>query len=377
MKKIGFIAILILLFYHIGNGQPKETKPKPGKIPFIVDIKGNIDKGNVVKLSTLGKQLQYIPLETKPECSIGKVYKVESNESYIFVNSFQKLFQFDKNGTFIRQIGTQGRGPGEYLSVQDFCIDNRKKEVLIISTGRLMTFGFDGKYKRSDNISFRPAQIILRDTNSIIYHLWNQAIVDKDVVPDSWVITDRQGKIKSKIPNSLVRVSKMGIIVGKTPFYLFNNSIHFMEFGVDTLYYFVENQKRPYAIIDLGKYKMNPDPSIPLAAREQINKELSTKLWINNIVENNKYLFIELCWGLSNSFLHVIYDKNSSETKVLSDKLFSNDFDGGCGFWPEQIINDNIFIDYIDAFDLMKGPLPSKLKGKINESSNPVLLLVR
>ena len=236
MKRFLLTSTLILIFHSISVCQSNKAKTNTPKPPFIIDIKGNIDKGKVIKLSSLGKHLQYIPLETRPECTIERIHKVELNESYIFVNSFQKLLQFDKNGNFIRQIGSQGRGPAEYLSVIDFCVDNEKKEVLIISSGRLMTFDFDDNFKRSDNISFRPAQILLKDINSIMYHLYNITTVAKDVVPDSWVITNRQGKLLYNIPNSLKRVSKMGIIVGVTPFYLFNNSIHFMEFGIDTLY---------------------------------------------------------------------------------------------------------------------------------------------
>ena len=202
MKRFLLTSTLILIFHSISVCQSNKAKTNTPKPPFIIDIKGNIDKGKVIKLSSLGKHLQYIPLETRPECTIERIHKVELNESYIFVNSFQKLLQFDKNGNFIRQIGSQGRGPAEYLSVIDFCVDNEKKEILIISTGRLMAFGFDGKFKRSENISFRPAQIILKDTNSIMYHLYNN-LVSKNIDPDSWVITDRQGKIKSKIPNSL------------------------------------------------------------------------------------------------------------------------------------------------------------------------------
>jgi hypothetical protein len=379
MIRLLLTPILILLFYDIGAGQSYRAQTDPARTPFLIDIEGNINNKKNIKLSSLGKELQYIPLETRPECLINEIYKVEINESYIFVSAFTKLLQFDNNGVFIRQIGSQGRGPAEYLSVKDFCIDNEKKEVLIISTGRLMTFSFEGKFKRSDNISFRPAQVILKDPNSIMYHLFNITTVAKDIDPDSWVLTDRQGKILYKIPNSLKRVSKLGIIVGDTPFYHFNNSIHFMEFGVDTLYYFVENQKKPYAIVKLGKYKMDPDPTIPLAydAREKLDKELSTRLSINNIIEDNKYLYIELRWGISDSFLHAIYDKSTSETKVLSESFFSNDINGGQGFWPKQVINDHILINHIDAFDLLKTPLPSKLKGKINESSNPVLIVLK
>ena len=42
------------------------------------------------------------------------------------------IFLFDKNGKFIRIIGTQGRGPNEYINFVDFSIDN--DSIFILST---------------------------------------------------------------------------------------------------------------------------------------------------------------------------------------------------------------------------------------------------
>jgi hypothetical protein len=173
MNRLLLTPILVLLFFSRSAGQSYRAQMDAVRTPFLIDIEGNISNRKKIKLSSLEKEILYIPLETRPECLIDEIYKVELNESYIFVSAFTRLLQFDNNGIFIRQIGSQGRGPAEYLSVKDFCIDNERKEVLIISNGRLMTFSFDGKFKRSDNISFRPAQVILMDPNSIMYHLFN------------------------------------------------------------------------------------------------------------------------------------------------------------------------------------------------------------
>jgi len=77
----------------------------------------------------------------------------------------------------------------------------------------------------------------------------------------------------------------------------------------------------------------------------------------------------------------------------LTESAFSNDIDGGVNFWPEVIINDTIMVDYVDAFDLLqhlnnvkeahrnvnrgKYEKLMKLKERIDENSNPVVMIVK
>ena len=67
-----------------------------------------------------------------------------------------------------------------------------------------------------------------------------------------------------------------------------------MEFACDTLHYFRDNEKRPYAIFKFGNLKMEPDPLIIQSQKEKISKELFKKFWINSIHENNDFLFLKL-----------------------------------------------------------------------------------
>jgi hypothetical protein len=73
----------------------------------------------------------------------------------------------------------------------------------------------------------------------------------------------------------------------------------------------------------------------------------------------------------------MVFNKKTNEITFPKDNSFVNDINGGVPFWPEEITNENILIDYIDAFDLLKHPLPISLRGKITESSNPILLILK
>lgn len=49
--------------------------------PYVIEIGTNYHNVKPILLSTFGKKITYIPLETKPECLIQRIYKVELSDS--------------------------------------------------------------------------------------------------------------------------------------------------------------------------------------------------------------------------------------------------------------------------------------------------------
>lgn len=370
MEKIKIILFAILLIIYPKFNFLIYGQIKIAETPFNIDIKDNIKNIKAIKLSIIGKELKYIPLETTPVCLIHHIYQVEFSESYIFIHDHDRILQFERNGKFIRQIGSTGRGPKEYYNIKDFCIDEQKKEIFIISTPQLLSiFDFDGNFKYAYKLSEMITQIILKDKNNLMYHLRNSPGSNNP----SWIITNKKGITLAKIKNNLSRINRPGLTILSSPLYSFENSIHFMEFGIDTLYYFNNNVKKPYAIFYMGDLKLDPDPpSITIKNRDQ----LSAKLWVGSVKENDEFLFMKLFRGWSTGYFTAIYSKKTNSVTFLKDDVFVNDLHGGAPFWPKQIVNDNTLVDYIDAFDLLKYIVPSDLRRKISESSNPVLMIL-
>jgi len=79
-----------------------------------------------LKLSELFANVTPIVLETTQQSLIGKIDKVVVTSEYIIVLDLSiadALFLFTKDGTFLHKFGRVGNGPGEYVSVWDFCYD--------------------------------------------------------------------------------------------------------------------------------------------------------------------------------------------------------------------------------------------------------------
>lgn len=374
MNTVFLICMTYLSILLHSNKASKSVITDPQYIPYFIDIKKSINNIRTINLSSIGEELSYIPLETKPECLIQEIFGIEFSQSYIFIKDFKKLLQFDRTGKFIRTIGSEGRGPEEYSTHYDFCINEQKQEISIISIidSKLLIFGFDGIFKNSYKLSFRPTQIIQKDKNSFIYHLAN--VPGKN--DPSWIITNRKGITLSIIKNNLKRISQPGFLVITSPLYLFGNSAHFMEFGIDTLYYFKDVNKLPYAIFSLGDLKLDTDPLITETMVKN-HDFLTDKLWISSIYENDEIMFIEFSCGISNLRKYATFNKKTNSVTFLQDNVFKNDLGGGIGFWPKQITDDNLLVDYVDAFDLLKKTIPSNLRSKLTETSNPVLMILK
>jgi hypothetical protein len=346
-------------------------------LPYNIDLEKGINNINSMPLSTLGSKLEYIPLETDPDCLIETISNVSVTDSFIFVSGSDQLLLFDINGNYIRQIGTKGRGPGEYTSVGDFIIDNEQREIYILSSRMVLVCDFEGRFKRDFKIDFPSRQFIMDENDNLILHPFNIPQPTTDTVY-SWYIYDKTGTIRTKLLNTLKRVNG-GVIVPFSPLYTYNGTPHFMEFGVDTLYNYANNQKTAYAIFHLGNMKFPPDPTMSEVPG------IDGKIWISDIRETKKLLFVNVWWDLSDSISNCIFDKTSSSFTVLKDNSYDNDIDGSMPFWPEKIINDNLMIDYIDAFDLITYPRDNNTESKqlkevlekLTETSNPVLIILK
>jgi hypothetical protein len=379
-----------------GKADVNESE-KMVQLPYIVDLEKKLDEVKLVNLSSIGSELEYIALETKPNSLLRKVNEIELCDSFIFISDFNKLLQFDRSGKFIRQIGSTGRGPGEYIYVMGFAIDQIKHNIFIKDYGNSLVkeFDFNGQFIRSFKISFESTQFLVGDKDSFIFNLVDSYNAT-EYSDYKLFITDINGLPINMIKNYHKRSSKLGLAIGVTPMYFFDKVVRFMQFGVDTLYTLENGKIEPYAIFNLGNMKMDSDPSLPFQnpEREEILNKLLQKLWINDITENKQNLFLELNYGINDSAKYCVLNKLTSEISFLEGGGFVNDIDGGIAFWPKYVFNNNVLVDYYDAITFMKRLHNEdsekkikdyegndlnlrKLENGIDEMANPVLIILK
>jgi hypothetical protein len=363
MILIKYLLLCITAFYFSGINYSAGDQ-------YFIDIAKSYNSAKSINLSSVGKKITFIPLESDPKCLIQKVRKVELSESFIFVKDYNKLYLFDRSGKFLRQIGAEGRGPAEQTFLMNFCVDESRKEIYVISLpGKLDVFSLSGDHIKSTELNFMPSQVMIKDENSLIYLIWDQPGKDDP----GWIITDRRGKLEASIMRIQKRVAAPGFGVAMTPFYSYKGKIHLMEFANDTLFSLEKNKKVHYIKFSFGGSKMDPDPVMTTGPKRNL---FTDRLWVQTILENEKFIFLHLKTGITSGFRNVLFNKLTNETTFIKDDKLKNDISGNADFWPEQITDDGVLVDYVDSFVLLQGILPSQLRGKITETSNPVLILL-
>ncbi|NHB70244.1 6-bladed beta-propeller [Perlabentimonas gracilis] len=138
MKPIAIISIIVIALYSCNNS-------KENLRTIIVDM----NKPSSESLSTAFAPVEMIPLETHDHCMVARIVNIKKTSSYLFVNDAgQRVLQFDLEGNFVRRIGKQGKGPGEYLGVNGIAIDSIGQTIYITSRGhKVLQYDLDGNYK--------------------------------------------------------------------------------------------------------------------------------------------------------------------------------------------------------------------------------------
>lgn len=397
IKSLSILLEVIVITSCINPRNPRveDHKVNSKELPYIVDIENHLNETKSVPLSSIGKQLKYIPLETNPNSMLERIEHIRFTEDFMFVADYNKVLQFDKKGKFLRQIGANGRGPGEYTGITGFCIDEKKRRVFVnlCNDGcKILEYDFNGSFVRSFNQPWGSDQFIAYDSTGIIFHLTH----DNDSTVYSkynFYITDHDFKPTYKIKRHFIRKSNIGARL--IPLYYYRNILHFKQYSVDTLYTLENEKPKPYAVFKLGKTKLDPNYKFDYHNPNvyEMMKEIESFIEISEIVENDNYLFTKVAFGLSDSSKYCIFNKQTAETIIIENNGFKNDIDGGLRFWPKFIYNDNIMVDYIDAnkfLNMLKKGEPNNAKGEGNnrnheleivkknltESSNPVLLVL-
>ena len=159
---LGFLLLGILSCSNPKNkNQAKESfitgiKVK-SELPYHIDLP---QKGkNNLKASLFADTIVYIPLETNTKSLLRGIVHVRMNDSIIAISSMRKILLFRNDGTFIRQIGQKGKGPGEYGSIADFHL--HADTIYIASRRTINKYTLDGQHK--EDITFKHPIDYFRD----------------------------------------------------------------------------------------------------------------------------------------------------------------------------------------------------------------------
>ena len=110
-SKVGLSLFSALLMLGACQSVPSQTDGT-----WTADIRSAIGKETTFPMKEIVSGVEYIPLETTDSCLVSNVTDLIMDNDFIFLQNgrTQQIFQFTRQGKFLREVGSVGEGPGEY-----------------------------------------------------------------------------------------------------------------------------------------------------------------------------------------------------------------------------------------------------------------------
>jgi hypothetical protein len=146
-----------------------------GKFPV---IPVNIGSDVSLPLSTITDEITAIELETMGESLINpdRIMSVHLFEDQIFLHVQNEILVFSIDGKFVRSVGSQGSGPGEFLILLKLALDEKNKRLIIVDHSKLICYDLNGEFLFQSSDIFEKGKFVV-DINRVNDEIF--ALVDQ------------------------------------------------------------------------------------------------------------------------------------------------------------------------------------------------------
>jgi len=369
---------------------------------------------NEFSLDSIAVDLSFVPLNFD-SIPVSQVMDVKWQFPYLYIctaadTKVGRLSQFSINGELLRSMDKTGRGPGEYLSIQQFCVDE-KGSVYINTWHKIVVFDKDLNHLRDikwpHDINF--AEMHMLEGN---IYLFPKSV--SEVPKYDWVVLDTLGKVlSSKVfdcYHSVTYPPPFSMIIFEN-----NNRLYRYRSISDTIFEIYGNDFHP-------KYLINRkfEDGYRMYSKEEISRNLRWDILMQSL-NNVKLRYFESIYGIGEYWI-IAYRKHISKNVNFETVLFdclnnrmtllnsvewhmnepvywgiSNDWIGFGAIKPESLVkigSDTYVVAIIDAMELkrmvnsdgFRNSVPKRpalklelhtLADSLNYSSDPILMLLK
>jgi hypothetical protein len=322
-----FFCLCSLLYSLLSLAQNK---------PFIVDLeKSNED----VSLNILFDKIEYVPLETTPECFLkpGAYYYV-TDKYIVAMNTFWQTYLFDrKTGKFIRGLDREGGGPDEYRRWIVYLNGLNEKRNILYANDIDKWKGYDIETGEMVDIIKKPS---INNDIITVFSPWainsNQYIgnVSAEFCKKGYrlVVFNKQGFISKVYKKENILGADVLSGDGLLIFYNYKGKLYFSRIGFNAMTYEVgDKQILPHIIFRTGNKEI-PDLQLDGIPSSAVSDQINI-LWVG---ESDRFIFFKYAKGYSamttyncaldkkNKKLYIPHSKKACE----SHYGYTNDTDG-------------------------------------------------
>jgi hypothetical protein len=384
MKLLFYTLALFCVANLVGCG----SKTTNGDIPTL-NIEAAIDNPRAISLSDLADDVRFIPLDdSSNEALVGDIYEIEESQERFYVRERgdRPVKAFGKDGTFHSTIGSIGRGPAEYLIVENIAVDYSNDKVYVLtSEDNVKVYDESGRMvARKDSIEWGNDASYYKDQLIIMGQSPDFNPEHPDRMPLLEVFSpslQSQGHIEfpykgnSRAIIGSVETGFAALPIGRV---MSNNgnSLLSKEGRSDTVFNFSNMSIAPAYKLEMGNYTI-PD--------ELFEKPASWEEWekycmIEQMYEGTRYVVVEA--GISRELNYLVFDKRDSSGgfMVVGADGKPGILVGGVAFRP-MYIRDNRLVGYMQAIDIVDNAAAitnsdlKTLAATLREDSNPVIVV--
>lgn len=344
----------------------------------------NIDnKGGVCKTQEYFTNPKIVFLETSEKALIGSsIRKIVLEDDRIFIQDQDNktILMFDTTGRFLAGIYPQGRGAGEYVTLDDFSVDRDRRELVVYASrpNKLLFYDYNCQLKKEVPIEKSFLEIAV-GSGEIIgitswedpkYYLRRYKILQNGVLEES-DITPLPHMNKTGFFAHGVQLSK-------------SERVNFSRRNDPSIYSLEGNTIKKRYEIDFGKYNLPKELSGENVSADKFNQEVLVNSYVFSIVnikETPKRIFFSILLPgmciLSKDENQLKYYKTfiDSSTHIplaLTEAVEDSGNDVIC--FKESMMNLKTKVKFLG--DKVPGWLSEKVSFA-KDDSNPVLFLYR
>ena len=340
--------------------------------------------GSKNKASDLFDDVTLIPLETTNESLIGSVSKVIISDSIIYVmdQKGQSVLLFDFTGRFLFKIHHIGKGPNEYLNIEDFTLLKNGDLLILDEYRKLIWFRKDGSPYKSYRLPFYSDAV--ESLNDTLFVFNGSGVEDRVMI---WDI------LEAKMIKSYIKYDRKYSGRNLKPLIKFDNQVYFQRNFSSLIYKVSRDKLTGKWLIDYGDRTISDRKLIEGELGFYFNPPSTADMI--TFTETKDYVIFSFQVEELNDGMpyYVYYSKCSGLKKVNTYHLFDNDII--FNIYPQNIIGATDLgqcIEVLSAYSLFEhhgvynvskmNPeqqkrwygLKEKLKG-VGEFDNPIIAL--
>ena len=335
------------------------------------DYRTLVIPSETLPISEFVEPLVIRPLETNDSIQLIRSDRlfVFDKEVYILDEQQKTLFVFDTNGQFLNKLGRVGRGPDEYIMMNDFCVDE-SKNVMILDSYSSCCKVYDEEFNHLKDIR------LPRNSFNYIQQVDDSLIVLYSMSDGAAVLYNHQhGEIVAELSISQEDLEfRTPFKANSSPFKRYKEEVYLLASARKEIYKITPSGFVLYYAFSFGEKDGNPfslelpneKDFLGRSAFSKKNRKTETIYSIAEYWETDEFVFL-----ICSNFSKFLYNKNLGKWMILDKKISYQSFYGRT-FYEIQSIEtlhlskrmDNISVDDIQWKNILALPA----------DSNPILL---